>query len=197
MTYYPIFLDVRGRPCLVVGGGAISTRKVEGLLQAGASVTVMSPEVTEIIRNHADTGALRHIKRPYRQGNLSGYFLVYAATGVPEVDAMMANEAKATGVLLNLVDRPALCDFITPAVVRRGDISIAISTNGKCPGFAKRVRREIETLVGPEFGAALESVAAQRERLMQGGATDQSERHERVETALNRAWNHLGAGSKP
>ena len=196
MTYYPIFLDVRGRPCLVVGGGAIATRKVEGLLQAGASVTVMSPEVTEIIRNHADTGALRHIKRPYRQGNLSGYFLVYAATGVPEVDAMMANEAKATGVLLNLVDRPALCDFITPAVVRRGDISIAISTNGRCPGFAKRLRQEIEAIIGSEFGATLESVAAQREKLLQGDGTDQSERHERIEKALDQAWNALRAGSK-
>lgn len=197
MTYYPIFLDLRGRPCLVVGGGEIATRRVEELLQAGARVTVISPEVTEIIRDHADTGELRHIKRPYRQGNLSGYFLVYAATGVPEVDAMMANEAKATGVLLNVVDRPALCDFITPAVIRRGDMSIAISTDGRCSGFAKRVRREIEALIGSEYGAALESVAAQRERLMQGGATDQSERHERIETTLDRAWSDLRAKSKP
>ena len=197
MTYYPIFLDLRGRPCLVVGGGEIATRKIEGLLQAGASVTVVSPEVTEIIRDHADAGELRHIKRPYRHGDLGGYFLAYAATGVPEIDVLMAAEAGMAGVLLNVVDRPVLCDFIMPAVVRRGDISIAISTNGRCPGFAKRVRRELEALIGSEYGAALESVAAQREKLLQGDGTDQIERHERIETALDQAWNDLRAESKP
>ena len=197
MTYYPIFLDLRGRPRLVVGGGAIATRKVEGLLQAAASVTVISPEITEVIRNYADAGELRHIKRPYRRGDLGGYFLAYAATGVAEVDALMAAEASMAGVLLNVVDRPVLCDFITPAVIRRGDISIAISTNGRCPGFAKRVRRELEALIGSEYGAALESVAAQREKLLQGDGTDQSERHERIEKALDQAWNALRAGSKP
>ena len=196
MSYYPIFLDLRGRPCLVVGGGAIATRKVEGLLQAAASVTVISPEITEVIRNYADAGELRHIKRPYRHGDLGGYFLAYAATGVAEVDALMAAEASMAGVLLNVVDRPVLCDFIMPAVVRRGDISIAISTNGRCPGFAKRVRRELEALIGSEYGAALESVAAQREKLLQGDGTDQSERHERIEKALDQAWNALRAGSK-
>ena len=196
MSYYPIFLDLRGRPCLVVGGGAIATRKVEGLLQAAASVTVISPEITEVIRNYADAGELRHIKRPYRHGDLGGYFLAYAATGVAEVDALMAAEASMAGVLLNVVDRPVLCDFITPAVIRRGDISIAISTNGRCPGFAKRVRRELEALIGSEYGAALESVAAQREKLLQGDGTDQSERHERIEKALDQAWNALRAGSK-
>lgn len=197
MTYYPIFLDLRGRACLVVGGGEIATRKIEGLLQAGASVTVISPEVTEIIRDHADTGELRHIKRPYRHGDLGGYFLAYAAAGVPEVDATMASEAKMAGVLLNVVDRPVICDFIMPAVVRRRDISIAISTNGRCPGFAKRLRQEIEAFIGSEFGATLESVAAQREKLLQGDGTDQSERHKRIEAALDQAWNDLRAGSKP
>jgi precorrin-2 dehydrogenase/sirohydrochlorin ferrochelatase len=197
MSYYPIFLDLRGRSCLVVGGGEIATRKLEGLLQAGASVTVISPEVTEIIRDHADAGELRHIKRPYRHGDLGGYFLAYAATGVAEIDVLMAAEAGMAGVLLNVVDRPVLCDFITPAVVRRGDMSIAISTNGRCPGFAKRLRQEIEAIIGSEFGATLESVAAQREKLLQGDGTDQSERHERIETALDQAWNDLRAGSKP
>jgi precorrin-2 dehydrogenase/sirohydrochlorin ferrochelatase len=197
MSYYPIFLDLRGKRCLVVGGGEIATRKIEGLLQAGASVTVISPEVTEIIRDHADAGELRHIKRPYRHGDLGGYFLAYAATGVAEIDVLMAAEAGMAGVLLNVVDRPVLCDFITPAVVRRGDMSIAISTNGRCPGFAKRLRQEIEAIIGSEFGATLESVAAQREKLLQGDGTDQSERHERIETALDQAWNDLRAGSKP
>jgi precorrin-2 dehydrogenase/sirohydrochlorin ferrochelatase len=109
----------------------------------------------------------------------------------------MASEARNHGVLLNIVDRPALCDFVTPAVVRRGDLSIAISTNGRCPGFAKRLRQEIGVLIGPEYGAALESVAAQREKLLRGGGADQSDRHERIETALDRAWNHLRGGSKP
>jgi precorrin-2 dehydrogenase/sirohydrochlorin ferrochelatase len=197
MAYYPIFADLCGRPCLVVGGGEVATKKVEGLLQARAIVTVISPAVTDTIRQYAAAGEIRHLRRPYEQGDLKGFFLAYAATGVAEVDGLMAAEARNHGVLLNIVDRPALCDFITPAVVRRGDLSIAISTNGSSPGFAKRLRQEIEALIGPEYGAALESVAAQREKLLRGGGTDQSDRHERIETALDQAWDYLRGGSKP
>jgi|SRR3990172_4666392 len=197
MNYYPIFLDLRGRPCIVVGGGKIATRKIEGLLNADACVTVISPKVSEAIQGNAAAGKLRHFKRRYQAGDLRGFFLAYAATGVAEVDALMASEARSSGVLLNVVDRPVLCDFITPAVVRRGDLSIAISTNARCPGFAKRLRREIEALIGPEYGGALESVAGQREDLLHGGGTGPSERHERIETALDQAWNDLREGSKP
>ena len=155
MNYYPIFLDLRGRSCLVVGGGDIATRKVDGLLSAGADVTVISPKVSDLIAAHARMKKLHHFKRRYQEGDLKGYFLAYAATGVPEVDLLMAVEANMEGVLLDVGDRPVLCSFITPAVVQRGDLAIAISTAGKSPGFARRVTRKIEALINPQRGIGL------------------------------------------
>lgn len=151
----------------MVGGGKVATGKVVGLLKAGARVTVISPDITEHIQMRAEVGGLRHIKRCYQRGDLRGYFLAYAATGIANVDEQMAEEAQRNGVLLNVVDRASLCDFISPAVVERGRLLIAISTGGKSPGFAKRVREELEELVGSEYGEALEFVAARRAELKQ------------------------------
>ena len=150
MNYYPIFLDLRSRPCLVVGGGKTATRKVEGLLSAEADVSVISPEVTDEIAGYAQRRKVRLFTRRYQEGDLKGYFLAYAATGAPEVDLLMAVDANMEGVLLEVGDRPALCSFITPAVVQRGDLAIAISTAGKCPGFGRRVKRKIEALINPQ-----------------------------------------------
>lgn len=191
MHYYPIALDLRGRPCLVVGGGEIATRKVEGLLSAGANLTVISPEVTETIGDQARRRILRHLKKRYQEGDLKGYFLVFAATGSPEVDVLMASEANTEGVLLNVVDRAVLSSFITPAVVHRGDLSIAISTAGKCPGFAMRVKQKIEALIDPEYGATLTAIAAQRQVLMRDRLKDDDERRQRFEEILELAWNEL------
>lgn len=163
MNYYPIFLDLRGRPCLVVGGGQIATRKVEGLLKSGAMLTVISPKVNEAIQEWRSQGKLRHLPRCYRSGDLRGFFIAYAATGIVEVDQQMAAEAGVERVLLNVVDLPMLCDFITPAIVQRGDLILAISTNGKSPGFAKLVRQQLEGFVGPEYGEVLEVVSSKRE----------------------------------
>ena len=141
MHYYPIALDLRGRPCLVVGGGKIATRKIEGLLSAGGNLTVVSPEVTDVIEEHARQKNLLHLKRRYQEGDLKGYFLAFAATGVPEVDVLMAFEANTEGVLLNVVDRSALCGFIAPAVVQSGDLSIALnSVRPASCGMVKRRR---------------------------------------------------------
>ena len=191
MNYYPIFLDLRGRPCLVVGGGESAARKVDGLLGADANVTVISPEITDAIAGHARTKKLRHLKRRYQEGDLKGYFLAYAATGVPEVDLLMAVEANLEGVLLNVSERPVLCSFITPAVVQHGDLAIAISTAGKCPGFALRVKRKIEALINPEYGTALVAIAAQRQVLMRDRLSDDRERRQRFEEIVELAWKEL------
>jgi len=191
MNYYPIFLDLRGKPCLVVGGGEIGTRKVEGLLKACARVTVISPTVTDTIQRHADAGDLRYLKRQYRRGDLKGYFLAYAATGAAEVDIMIACEASIRDVLLNVVDRPVLCGFITPATVQRGDLAIAVSTGGKCPAFAKRMRQKLETLIGEEYGALLKSLEAEREALMHDRSFDDLEWRRRIEEILESDWQKL------
>jgi len=196
MNYYPIFLDLRRKPCLVVGGGEIGARKVEGLLSAGANVTVISPEASEMIQRHAESNRLRYVKRPYQDGDLKGYFLAYAATGIAAIDARMVWEAYTHGVLLNVVDRPMLCNFITPAVVQRGDLSIAVSTGGKSPGFAKRVKQKIETLIHPEYGSALAALAAQRRALMQDWSINEVKRRARLAEDLELIWKKLEGGSR-
>jgi len=187
MNYYPIFLDLRGRPCLVVGGGEVAAGKIEELLKAEANVTVISPKVTRRIQRYADLGGLRHLPRPYRAGDIKGYFLAYAATGVAEIDVLMAGEASFQGVLLNVVNRPVLCSFVTPAVSQRDKLSI-----GKCPGFAKRVRQKITAFIHPEHGNVLTKVAAQRQELMRERfKTDEAGRRRLLELILESEWKKL------
>jgi precorrin-2 dehydrogenase / sirohydrochlorin ferrochelatase len=187
MNYYPIFLDLRGRPCLVVGGGEVATGKIEELLKAEANVTVISPKVTQCIQRYADLGGLRHLPRPYRAGDIKGYFLAYAATGVAEIDVLMAGEASLQGVLLNVINRPVLCSFVTPAVSQRDKLSI-----GKCPGFAKRVRRKITAFIHPEHGNVLTRVAAQRQELMRERfKKDEAGRRRLLELILESEWKKL------
>ena len=118
MKYYPISLDLRGRRCLVVGGGKAANKTVQALLHANADLTVISPNVARVIKDYAGQKRLRHLKRRYREGDLKGYFLAYAATGVLEVDMLMAAEAAMEGVLLNVLKRAVLCSFLDPAFRR-------------------------------------------------------------------------------
>ncbi len=191
MSYYPIFLDLRGKACLVVGGGDIATRKVEGLLSAAADVTVISPDASELIHRHAQLKRLCHLPRCYQDGDLKGYVLAYAATGVVDIDVRMAREAHARGVLLNVVDRAMYCDFITPAVVQRGDLSIAISTGGRSPGFAKRLKQKMEAWIHPEYGPALADLGAQRRALMRNTSLDKATRNSLLGTNLELTWKKL------
>ena len=161
---HPIFLDLSGRPVVVIGGGAVAERKIESLLAAGARITVVSPEVTPAIEAWAAGGSLTLELRPYRAGDLAGVRLAYAATSDPEVNQAVRDEARAEGVWLNAVDQPALCDFITPATVRRGDLTLAVSTNGRCPALAKQIREDLERTYGPEYADALEQLGELRDR---------------------------------
>jgi siroheme synthase-like protein len=162
VQYYPVFLDLRGRPCAVVGGGAVAARKVEGLLAAGARVTVVSPEATPALIALAETHEIVWHQRPYRRGDLAGAALAYAATGDERVHAQVAAEAAESGVWLNVVDRPALCAFIVPALLRRGAITVAVSTGGASPALAQRLRDDLERAVGSEYAVAATILAKLR-----------------------------------
>lgn len=163
MKYYPLFLDLRGRPCLVIGGGAVAERKVAALLQAGGTVTVVSPTLTPQLHQWGETGAIVVHQRAYCPGDLQGFVLVFAATNDAELHRCIANEAAARGALLNVVDQPALCSFIVPAVVSRGDLTIAVSTSGASPALAGKIRRTLEQQFGPEYGWTLDLLARVRE----------------------------------
>jgi len=155
MKYYPICLRIADRPCLVIGGGPIAEQKVRSLLDADANVTVVSPELTAVLTDLAGAGRIVHIARGYRRGDLVGMTLVYAATDNEELHAQVAQDAHDAGVLVNVVDRPRLCDFIVPSIVARGDLLLAVSTSGASPALAKRIRRELEASFGPEYALAL------------------------------------------
>jgi uroporphyrin-III C-methyltransferase/precorrin-2 dehydrogenase/sirohydrochlorin ferrochelatase len=147
-SFYPVSLVLRGRRSVVVGGGCVAEHKVQGLLEAGARVTVVSPEVTRLLEDLAAQGAVEHHRRPYRPGDLAGAFLAVAATDDRAVNGAIWAEAEARGVLLNAVDDLDHCHFIAPAIHRAGDITVAVSTAGKSPALAVRLRQRIAGLIG-------------------------------------------------
>ncbi len=164
--YYPIFLKVEQKLCVVIGGGPVAERKITSLLEAGARVKVIAPEVTERIKTLAREGKIIWEERPYRSGDLKDAFLVIAATNNPQVQEEVFAEAEERKIFCNVVDKPALCSFIVPSVVKRGRLQIAISTSGASPALAKRLREQLEELFGPEYAEYLELMAAWRKEIL-------------------------------
>jgi precorrin-2 dehydrogenase/sirohydrochlorin ferrochelatase len=158
----------------VIGGGEIAERKVTTLLDAGARVTVVSPTLTPALAALADTHEIVHHPRVYRRGDVAGCWLAYAATGDEVVHAVIAAEAVEARVFLNVVDRPRLCSFIVPAIVRRGPVAIAVSTSGASPALAKRLAEELTATVGPEWGLAAVVLGKLRARLSGGDVASRS-----------------------
>ena len=144
-SYYPVFIDVRDRTCVVIGGGGIGEEKVRKLRECGASVQVISPEVTDGVREMVDGERVTWLQREYRSGDLSEAFIAIAATDDNQVNTRIAEEAEERNVLLNVVDVTHLCTFIAPAVARRGDVTIAVSTGGASPALARKFREELST----------------------------------------------------
>ncbi len=165
MSLFPVFLKLMHRPCLVVGAGRVGEPKIASLLAAEAAVRVVAPEATEAVRQWARTGRLDWQPRCFEPGDLDGNFLVVVATPWRELNDSIYREAQQRGVLCNVVDDPPRCDFHYPAVVNRGELQIAISTNGRSPALAQRLRRELEQQFGPEYEAWLEALGRKRQGL--------------------------------
>lgn len=166
MKVYPIFLNIDGKPCLVVGGGAVGERKVQDLLAAGAKVTVISREVTPLLRDQAAQGLITLQQGDFRPEHLEGMVLAIAATNDQPVNEAVSAAAQARGLPVNVVDQPALCSFIVPATIRRGDLVVAIGTGGRSPALAKKLRQELAERFGPEFGPYLELLGAIRDAVL-------------------------------
>ena len=162
---YPMFVELTGRRCVVIGGGAVAEGKVNGLLPVGAAVTVVSPVVSEALAAMARAGRIEHRRRRYRDGDLVDVALAFTATGDARVNAAVAAEGRRRGVWVNAADDPAHCDFILPAVVRRGALAIAVSTGGASPALARAVREEIERTIGGDY-ATLVDVAGDVRRAL-------------------------------
>lgn len=162
MGYYPIVIDLTGKKCLIVGGGEVALRKVQALLDAGARVTVVSPDVDPRIES-LDGAEIR--RESYKNSDLTGYTLVFAATDDRGVNTKISQDAQRVGIPVNVVDDPELCSFIVPSLVRRGDLLLAISTSGRSPALAKRIRRELEDQFGEEYAAFIGLLGSLRERV--------------------------------
>lgn len=155
MNYYPIFLDVRSRICVIVGGGEVAWRKARRLLDCGALVTVVSRQLGDGLRDMKRAGIIQHIPADYEPGSLAGAFLVVGATDRHEVNEKIALDAVEKGLLVNIVDDPARSNFILPSLVEQGDLAVSISTGGKSPALARKLKEELSLHFGPEYAILL------------------------------------------
>jgi precorrin-2 dehydrogenase/sirohydrochlorin ferrochelatase len=166
MSLFPIFLKLAGRPCIVIGAGHLAESKIESLQAANAQVTVIAPEASARIRDLSDVGEIQYHQRSYAVGDLTGNFLVVAATNVSEVNRAVFQEATEKGILCNAVDDPPFCDFYFPSVVRRGDLQIAISTAGASPALAQKIRKDINAQLPLDAGEWLTDLGNLRREII-------------------------------
>ena len=184
MKYYPVLLDLRDRPCLVIGGGAVAERKAIALFDAGADLTVVSPSLTPTLERLAHTNKITHRRKPYDEHDLSGMYLVVAATNDPAVNAAAAHACRQRGTLINAATTPEESTFIVPSVVERGDLLLAVSTCGSSPALSRKVRQELEKAYGPEYAVFLEKMALLRRRLLHEVA-DETTRRRAFQTVVD------------
>ncbi len=166
MKYYPVNLDIRNRECLVVGGGRVGVRKVETLLKCGANVTVVSPVSTDRVQALSRQGKIKLDQRPFRTDDITDKFLVISATDDEKLNRQVYEDAEKQNTLCNIADRPEICNFILPAIIHRGDLVVTISTSGKSPAFAKKLRKDLEIEFGREYAEFLELMGAIRKKLL-------------------------------
>ena len=169
MSFYPVCLDLEARACVVVGGGRVAERKVLGLLSCKAQVSVISPVLTEELQLQHVSGGIEWIDREFRQGDLARAFLVIAATDDEETQKQVYEEADANNLLLNVADVPQRCNFILPATARQGDLAISVSTAGKSPALARKIRMELEKRYGPEYRVLVDILGAIRTQVLASG----------------------------
>ncbi|GEA19469.1 precorrin-2 dehydrogenase/sirohydrochlorin ferrochelatase family protein [Moorella sp. E306M] len=178
MGFYSIAVELTNRPCLVVGGGQVGERKILNLLEAGARVTLVSPEVTRVLADLALARQLVWWRREYQPGDIRGMTLVFAVTGDAGLNARVAADCQQAGIWVNVADAPEKCTFIVPSIVRRGDLQIAITTAGKSPALARQLRKQLEAEIGPEYGPWLNFLGELRPFLKKAWPHDQKRREE-------------------
>jgi siroheme synthase-like protein len=165
--FFPIYLNLTGKRVVVIGGGDVAERKVSSLMSTGAVVTVVSPDLTPELSTRVQSGVIEWKKRSYQHGDCSDAAMVFSATNDPETSRAVWDETTNAGILLNTADQPGLCDFIMPAVIRRGDLAIAISTGGGSPALAATLREKLSEIIGPEYEVLLELLSSVRADIQQ------------------------------
>jgi len=194
---FPMFLKLAARPCLVVGAGAIAESKISGLLETGARVRVVAPEATTQIRSWAASKNIEWHQRSFQPADLKGMFLVVAATSSTELHERIYKEATQRGLLCNVVDVPALCDFYYPSVVQRGALQIAISTAGQSPALAQRLRKQLEDQFGPEYEEWLVQLGESRDKVRSTNADSEERKRLLHEDASAEAFEAFLRSRRP
>lgn len=166
VQYYPICLNITNKRCIVVGGGEVGARKVKGLLECGASVSVVGRELNPYLEEIREAGKIEHLCEDYRAGHLRGAFLVIGATDSEDINRKIYEDALSLGIMVNIADDPGRCDFILPAVARQGDLAVAVSTGGKSPALARKLRDEFESSLGPEYGTLARLLGELRKKVL-------------------------------
>jgi len=164
--FFPVFLNLKNKLCIVIGGGKVAERKVENLLTSQAKVKVISPEVTLKLKKLAEEGKIEWERRVYKKGDLDSAWLVIAATDNPEIQKEIFKEAEEKRIFCNVVDVPELCSFIVPSTIRRGLLTIAISTSGVSPAVARRLRETLEEIIGEEYVLYVELMKDLRKQIL-------------------------------
>ena len=162
--YYPVNLNLKGRKCVVIGGGGVAERKVRRLLDCGAGVRIISPEITPGLKKLVKAKKIVFRNRRVSLKDISGAYLVVSAAGERKINSFVSSYCRRKGILINVVDSPRECSFILPSVVRRGDLSISISTAGIIPALSKKIRRDLEKIFGPEYAKLLKIMKELRPR---------------------------------
>ncbi len=181
MKYYPVFMDIKDRVCLVVGGGSVGARKALGLARSGARVRVVSPCVTQKLK--AAQGEDLHLEaRPYDPSDLDGVYMVFAATDNQELNRQIREDARLANILCNCSDGRDKGDFILPSVMTQGDLVCAVSTCGASPALSKKIRRDLELVFGPEYKTLLTLMANVRQKMLAAG--HDPEGHKKILTCL-------------
>jgi precorrin-2 dehydrogenase/sirohydrochlorin ferrochelatase len=170
-TYYPVFLNLVGKKCVVIGGGEVALRKIRMLLDCGAKVAVVSPVFHPDLSLLAESRAIEVIQRTYEPEDLQGAVMLISATDDEKINQRVADEAKQRGVLINVVDDPARSDFIVPSYFRRGGLTIAVSTSGMSPALARKIRTKLEQDFGEEYASMLSLIEKVRSTLKDRGVT--------------------------
>ena len=174
-VYFPVFLNIQRKKCVVVGGGQIAFRKVKMLLDCGASVTVISPVLHPDLSELSDKKSIRVIRRSYKLGDLKGAMIVVAATDVNKINRKVADEARSVRALINVVDDPKSSDFIIPSFFRRGDLTVSVSTAGRSPALARKIRTRLEENLGDEYRSLVTLINDARSSLKRQSITVSAE----------------------
>ncbi len=160
---FPVFINLTDKPCLVLGGGQVAARKVQNLLDCGAVVKVISPEAVDVIKDCSEQGLIKWVRRELEINDLQDVFMVFVATSNPEANQQAVDWCRERNILVNAVDDPPNCDFYVPSVLRRNSLVLAISTEGKSPLYARKLREELESIITPEHGEYVDLLGEQRE----------------------------------